>query len=145
VFLHALHVFTLAFVIPYTGDMVDDKAPFHNPFGALSSLRDSLPERPQPEAPPTPANAAAATSASTRTIPRAVVRIERSGRGGKEVTVVEHLALSPREREDWLKALKAALGCGGVLEGDHLVLQGDQRKRLPNLLTSRGVKKVTVA
>ena len=70
--------------------------------------------------------------------------MERSGRGGKEVTVVEQLAMSPAEREAWLKALKAALGCGGTLEGDAFMLQGDHRKRLPGLLTSRGVKKVTV-
>ena len=70
--------------------------------------------------------------------------MERSGRGGKEVTVIEHMALSPKEREDWLKALKAGLGCGGVVEGENLMLQGDQRNRLPKLLESRGVKKVTI-
>jgi translation initiation factor 1 (eIF-1/SUI1) len=31
------------------------------------------------------------------------------------------------------------------VEGASLVLQGDHRKRLAGLLTSRGVKKVTVA
>ena len=77
-------------------------------------------------------------------IPRAVVRMERSGRGGKEVTVIEHMALSPKEREDWLKALKAGLGCGGVVEGENLMLQGDQRNRVPKLLEARGVKKVTI-
>ena len=41
--------------------------------------------------------------------PRAVVRMERSGRGGKEVTVVEHLEIPPKDREVWVKALKAAL------------------------------------
>lgn len=78
-------------------------------------------------------------------IPRAVVRIERSGRGGKEVTVVEHLELPAAQLEVWLKALKGALGCGGSVEGPSLVLQGDHRKRLAALLAERGVKKVTVA
>ena len=73
-----------------------------------------------------------------------MVRLERSGRGGKEVTVVEHLSLRADERDGWLKALKASLGCGGTVEGDTLVLQGDQRKRLPALLTARGVRKVTM-
>ena len=49
------------------------------------------------------------------------------------------------EREVWLKALKTSLGCGGQVDGDALVLQGDQRERLPKLLEQRGVKKVTVA
>ena len=122
--------------------MGDDK-PFHNPFAALSSLRSAVPGRPATE--PEPDAAAASKPDRARVIPRAVVRLERSGRGGKEVTVIEHLGLHAHEREPWLKALKSALGCGGVLEGDALVLQGDQRKRLSNLLPARGVKKVTVS
>jgi len=118
---------------------MSDDTPFHNPFGALGKLRDSLPERPSAPAPVQPP-AAPVRSA----IPRAVIRMERSGRGGKEVTVIEHLAIPPMEREKWVKALKASLGCGGVVEGDTLVLQGDHRKRLPPLLTARGVKKVIV-
>jgi translation initiation factor 1 len=75
---------------------------------------------------------------------RAVVRMERSGRGGKEATVVEQLGLPPSELDVWLKALKAALGCGGSIEGDSLMLQGDHRKRLPGVLSERGVRKVIV-
>jgi len=114
--------------------------PFHNPFGVLASLRG--PEAPQaqpvaekPDAPP----------AKTPSIARAVVRLERKGRGGKEVTVIDQLGLSPADREVWLKELKAALGCGGLVEEDALILQGDQRSRLPDLLRARGVRKVTVA
>ena len=75
---------------------------------------------------------------------RAVVRMERAGRGGKEATVVEQLGLSAAELDEWLKALKAALGCGGSVEGAALMLQGDHRKRLPAVLTARGVRKVIV-
>ena len=122
--------------------MADDpKTPFHNPFGALGHLRGPAP----PAAEPSPAPAAPVSSPPAgRTIPRAVVRLERTGRGGKEVTVVEQLNLSPVERDRWLKALKSALGCGGTIEGDTLVIQGDQRTRLPALLAARGVKKVTI-
>jgi translation initiation factor 1 len=72
------------------------------------------------------------------------VRLERAGRGGKDVTVIEHLAIPPSARTVWLKELKGQLGCGGVVEGEALVLQGDHRQRLPALLTARGVKKITV-
>jgi translation initiation factor 1 len=123
---------------------VGDETFNNNPFGALKPLRDAMPEaatKPTAEASPKPASPA---KAGDRTIPRAVVRMERSGRGGKEVTVIEHMALSPKEREDWLKALKAGLGCGGVVEGNNLMLQGDQRNRVPKLLEARGVKKVTI-
>jgi translation initiation factor 1 len=74
-----------------------------------------------------------------------VVRFERKGRGGKAVTVVEKLDLAPPELEAWLGELKRALGCGGAVEGDALVLQGDLRARVGALLELRGVRKVTVA
>jgi translation initiation factor 1 len=112
--------------------------PFNNPFAALAPQREALPQAPTaPVAPPTAKPAPKGPA-------RAVVRMERKGRGGKEVTVVEHLELPAPQREVWLKALKNSLGCGGVVEGDALVLQGDQRERLPALLEARGVRKVTV-
>jgi translation initiation factor 1 len=115
--------------------------PFHNPFEVLGRLRGVPP--PEPEKTAAPAERQS-DEGSPKTIRRAVIRLERAGRKGKEVTVVEHLDLDARERDDWLKALKAALGCGGVVEGASLVLQGDHRARLPALLSKRGVKKVTV-
>jgi translation initiation factor 1 len=119
------------------------KSPFHNPFASLGAFRKTLPggdAPPAPEATP-PEPAPAANKAYTAA--RAVVRMERSGRGGKEVTVIDHLEV--KDRDQWLKALKSALGCGGVIEEDRLVLQGDHRKRLRTLLAARGVKKITVA
>ena len=110
--------------------MTDEKKFFFNPFGGLRDKLGDLPEGPKPRAQEQKGPA------------RAVVHMERKGRGGKEVTVVEQLGLSARELADWLKALKNALGCGGVVEGDALVLQGDQRKRLPAILEARGVRKV---
>jgi len=115
----------------------DSKTPFHNPFSALGPLRGVRPADPAPPLATPPAGDRA------RRIPRAVIRLERTGRGGKAVTVVEQLALSPAEREQWLTALKSSLGCGGTVEGEALVIQGDQRARLPALLTARGVAKVT--
>jgi translation initiation factor 1 len=117
--------------------MSDDRKPFHNPFAAALG---HLPREGAAEPPPR-----AESARPTRALTRAVVRIERSGRGGKVVTVIEQLGLEPVEQERWLVAIKAALGCGGTIEGDTLVFQGDQRGRLPAVLTARGVKKVTVA
>ena len=117
--------------------MSENDKPFHNPFEALRGL--AVPAPAAGDVDPSPAPALPGRS---KLIPRAVVRLERSGRRGKEVTVVEHLAIATTARDEWLKALKAALGCGGSVEGERLVLQGDQRKRLPALLQERGVKKV---
>jgi len=107
----------------------------HNPFAALGLKREELPPGPAP---------APVKVEEPRGPARAVVRMERKGRGGKEVTVVEQLGLPSAELEKWLKALKGGLGCGGTVEGDTLVLQGDQRERLPTLLEARGVRRVTV-
>ncbi len=115
--------------------MSDDKKPFNNPFGALGNLRDALPQgRLQVQREPKHTSPA-----------RAVVRIERSGRRGKEVTVIEHLELPVEQRELWLKELKAAFGCGGSVEGAALVLQGDLRARSGKWLEAHGVKKVTLS
>lgn len=106
---------------------------FNNPFGGLAGLKAALPvQAAAPVAPPKGPKGPA----------RAVVRMERKGHGGKEVTLVEQLDLSSRELESWLKALKQSLGCGGTVEDRALVLQGDQRERLEALLLARGVKKV---
>ncbi len=115
-------------------DPKDDKsAPFNNPFAALSGKRGELPAGPAPREKPAPKGP-----------PKAVVRLERKGRGGKEVTVVEQLSLGTRELDKWLKELKQSLGCGGAVEDNSLVIQGDQRERVRDWLTRRGVAKVSV-
>lgn len=119
---------------------------FHAPFEGLRA-RLGVPDA--PAAPPPAATPAPAPKAAPGPIPkaapaRAVVRFERKGRGGKAVTVVEKLGLAPRELEAWAGDLKRALGCGGQVEGDALVLQGDLRDRVRALLEARGVRKVTV-
>jgi translation initiation factor 1 len=108
-------------------------------FSVLTELRDKLPTSSRAGA------VAAAPPPEPKAPARAVVRIERKGRGGKEATVIEKLGLSPAELAVWCKELKSALGCGGVVEGDAIVLQGDLRARLEPVLTRRGVRKVTIA
>lgn len=109
-----------------------------NPFAGLAGLRNDLP--PGPTAPARLADAKPALGPA-----RAVVRYERKGRGGKEVSVIEHLGLPPAELEKWTKELKQTLGVGGHLDGAVIVLQGDVRSRIEAVLLARGVRKVTVA
>src|SRR5690348_12816334 len=106
-----------------------------SPFSSLQGLRDQLPAGPQKVEPIAPAKGP----------PRAVVRYERKHRGGKEVTIVEKLELKPDVLAIWCRELKQALGCGGSVEESSIVLQGDQRSRLPALLSARGVQRVTVS
>jgi translation initiation factor 1 len=125
--------------------MSTDNRLSHNPFAALAPLKKTVDAATPPPSPPLQ-KPPAATVRSTETptaVGRAVVRLERTGRGGKEVTVVDRLGLNRDELDRWLKAFKSALGCGGVVEDDRLVLQGDQRERVRRLLLERGVKKVS--
>ena len=114
--------------------------PDDNPFAALQALRDSLPAGPPPPE-PAPADK---PGTGPRRIPRAVVRMQRKGHGGKTVTLVEKLELPDAELDAFLKQLKNQLGLGGRRDGDVLVLQGDCRERVAAHLTKAGVKKVTL-
>lgn len=106
-----------------------------SPFAALEAMRASLPQgaAPAPVEKPAPKGPA-----------RAVVRMERKGRGGKEATVIEKLGLAPAQLEIWCRELKQSLGCGGTVDGETIVLQGDLRTRVPAVLEARGVGRVTV-
>jgi translation initiation factor 1 len=107
-------------------------------FAELDKLRGALPPGPAaPKAPPPPKPAPKPPA-------RAVVRMERKGRGGKEVTVVDKLGLAADELERWCRELKQALGCGGAVDGDLIVLQGDLRTRIAPVLEGKGVGRVTI-
>jgi translation initiation factor 1 len=108
-----------------------------NPFEALAKLREQLPSGPAPAAPP--------PKPEPKGPARAVVRMERKGRGGKEATIVEQLGLPPAELERWCQDLKRSLGCGGAVDGPSIVLQGDLRPRIEPLLIAKGVRKVTIS
>jgi translation initiation factor 1 len=66
------------------------------------------------------------------------LRVEKAGRRGKTVTVVEGL---PRNR-GFLRALatelKRACGSGGTVADDRVEIQGDHRNRLRALLGAKG-------
>jgi translation initiation factor 1 len=113
------------------------------PFAALAGLREGLPAG--PAGPAVAPEAAKPAAKEPRGPARAVVRLERKGRGGKEATIVEKLGLAATELERWCKEAKAAMGCGGTVDGDTIVLQGDLRRRMEPWLLARGVRKVTVA
>lgn len=118
----------------------DEDTDLNNPFAAALAGRKRAPAPPKPKPDTRPAS-----SADPKPPARAVVRLERKGRGGKKVTVVSHLDLSPAALETWSTGLRKQLGCGSSVEDDTLVFQGDQRKRLRKLLEDRGVRNVTVS
>lgn len=121
------------------GTPTEKSAPggFNNPFAALAGLREALPSKtPQLRAEDFPAEPPPEGPA------RAVVRLARRERDGAEVTRVEELGLPREALESWCQALQRGLACRGTVEGEVLVLEGDQRRSVPELLLRRGVRRV---
>jgi translation initiation factor 1 len=116
-------------------------APFNSPFAKLAARLPDVPSAPAQTTPSPPPTAPAAKPPKPPPA-RAVVRIERKGRGGKEATVIEKLALPPKSLAAWSDELKRSLGCGGTVEGDAIVVQGDQRERVRKWLEAKGVVRV---
>ena len=111
---------------------------FNNPFAALAGLRESLPGKaPQLRAEDFPAEPPPDGPE------RAVVRLAWRERDGAEVTRVEELGLAPDALMAWSQALQRGLACRVTVEGETLVLEGDQRRSVPDLLLRRGVRRVT--
>jgi len=73
---------------------------------------------------------------------RVTVRQERSGRGGKTVTIAEGPAFAGRDLTKLAQGAARALGLGARVEGQTLVLQGDQRERLAAWLATQGFARV---
>jgi translation initiation factor 1 len=69
---------------------------------------------------------------------KVTVRLERKGRGGKSVTVIDGLQMRQKEREALLKQLKTKLGTGGTVKDTSLEIQGDHRDALVAELRKMG-------
>ena len=67
------------------------------------------------------------------------VRLERQGRGGKVVTVVENLPGHPARIEEVGRTLKARCGAGGTVKGRVVEVQGDHRDRVVEALLGLGI------
>lgn len=66
------------------------------------------------------------------------VRMERSGRGGKTVTIVDKFVGSDADLEALGKALKTRCGVGGSAKEGQIIIQGDFRDRVVALLQDLG-------
>lgn len=93
--------------------------------------------------PPSPGALPAAPVDSTPKVgKRAVLSIEKKGRGGKTVTFVAGLGETETDRATFAQSLRKALGTGAVVEGERILVQGDQRERLRKVLADLGVSDI---
>jgi translation initiation factor 1 len=86
----------------------------------------------QPSAPP------------VRTLPpdqqTAVIQRTSKGRGGKVVTLVKNLHLSPDDHKTLTQHLKQTCGSGGTLKDGVIEIQGDHRQTIAVALQRLGYK-----
>jgi translation initiation factor 1 len=71
---------------------------------------------------------------------RALVRLDRKGRGGKTVSVIEGLELSEEDSEKLLKRLKTKFGTGGAVKNGALEILGDHCDGITAELAKMGYK-----
>jgi translation initiation factor 1 len=81
------------------------------------------------------------SAAANEAIPARIVaklRVEKKGRGGKTVSVVDGLPNNAAFLKELCLELKRACGTGGVVLDGAIELQGDLRERLREFLVKRG-------
>lgn len=66
------------------------------------------------------------------------VSIDRKQRGGKEVTLVEGFVGTVDDLKDLGKELKAKCGVGGTAKNGEIIIQGNFKDRVYNLLLDMG-------
>ncbi len=70
----------------------------------------------------------------------AAIRRETKGRGGKTVTVVYDLQLTPEDMKALASRLKQACGSGGTVKDGTIEIQGDHRQQAADTLRALGYK-----
>ena len=70
----------------------------------------------------------------------ACIRREKKGRGGKTVTVIMELQLTPDDMKALSTKLKKSCGSGGAVKEDTIEIQGDHREKVAEELQKLGYK-----
>jgi translation initiation factor 1 (eIF-1/SUI1) len=100
----------------------------------------------RPQAIPTPPQSAVAPDLlDLSRCAKLIVRCERKGHGGKTVTVIDGLNLSPAQLDAVARRMRKGFGCGSWVAGGCVVLQGDFGPAAAVWLRRQGAARVAQA
>ena len=68
------------------------------------------------------------------------ILLDRKGRKGKSVTVIEGFSVNPQHLSDIARTLKQYLGTGGAAKQGRIEIQGDFRTKISEKLNKMGYK-----
>ncbi len=101
-----------------------------------------LPDAPAGAVVEEPSEASPQSQESPESKGKVVLRMERKGHGGKTVTRIEGMQ---GDLGALAKTLRKALGCGVRVDGEYLLVQGDQRERARDWLEDQGIRHIVMS
>ena len=110
----------------------------NNAFEGLSGLGGTLPRSPAPGSPS--ARQPEEVTGKPRFPNKLVVRMEKKGRRGKNVTRIS--GVPAKDLATLCKDMKKALGCGATIEDVDLILLGDLVERAVGWLENAGATRI---
>lgn len=68
------------------------------------------------------------------------VHLDKKNRGGKMAVVVKNFVGTEEDLKELGKMLKAACGVGGSVKDQEIIIQGDKREKVMEILNKKGYK-----